>query len=112
MGFTVEECWKNSDKTNVGQKVTDGNRVLKSLRYNNLNKLIFTHLNIHSITNKFELLSEQVRGNVEVLMVSETKIDDSFPIGSFLIHGFTPPYRHLYIREDIPSNLLATDKEL
>ena len=91
MGFTVEEC--NSDKTNVDQKVTDGNRVLKSLRYNNLNKLIFTHLNIHSITNKFELLSEQVRGNVEVLMVSETKIDDSFPIGSFLIHGFTPPYR-------------------
>ena len=54
-------------------------------------------------------------------MVSETKIDDSFLIGNFLIHGFSPPYRldhdskgcgiMLYIREDIPSNLLATDKE-
>ena len=54
-------------------------------------------------------------------MVSETKVDDSFPIGNFLIHGFSPPYRvdrdskgggtMLYIREDIPSNLLATGKE-
>ena len=50
-------------------------------------------------------------------MVSETKIDDSFPIGNFLIHGFNPPYRldrdskggriMLYIREDIPSNLMS-----
>ena len=55
-------------------------------------------------------------------MISETKIDDSFPIGNFLIHGFSPPYRldrdskgcgiMLYISEDIPSNLLALDKEL
>ena len=54
-------------------------------------------------------------------MVSETKVDDSFPIGNFIIHSFSPPYRlgrvskgggiMLYIREDIPSNLLATDKE-
>ena len=86
-GFIVEEC--NSDKTNVDQRVTDGNSVLKSLRCNNLSKLVFAHLNINSIRNKFELLCEQV----DVLMVSETKIDDSFPIGNFLIHGFSPPYK-------------------
>ena len=118
-GFTVEEC--NSDETNVDQKVKDGKRVLKSSRCNNLKKLVLAYLNINFIRNKFELLSEQVRCNVAVLMFSKTKIDDSFPIGSFLIHGFSPPYRldcHskcggiiLYIREDIPSNLLATDKE-
>ena len=95
--------------------------MLISLGCINLNKLVFAYLNINSIRNKFELLSEQVRGDVDVLMVSETKIDDSFPIGNFLIHGFSPPYRldrdskgggiMLYIREDIPSNLLATDKE-
>ena len=54
-------------------------------------------------------------------MVSETKVDDSFPIGNFLIHGVSPHNRldrdskgggiMLYIREDVPSNLLATDKE-
>ena len=97
--------------------------MLKSLCCNNLSKLVFAHLYINSIRNKFELLSEQVRGNVDFLMVSETKIDDSFPIGNFLVHGFSSPYRldrdskggyggiMLYIREDIPPNLLVTDKE-
>ena len=54
-------------------------------------------------------------------MVSETKIDNSFPVGNFVIDGFSTPYRldchsngggiMLYVREDIPSNLLATDKK-
>ena len=55
--------------------------------------MVFAHLNINSIRNKFELLSEQVRGNVDVLMVSETKIDDNFPIGIFLTHGSSPACR-------------------
>ena len=46
-------------------------------------------------------------------MVSETKIGNSFPVGNFLIDGFSTPYwLHrdsngggimLYVREDIPS---------
>ena len=50
-------------------------------------------------------------------MISETKIDESFPKGNFLIEGFSTPYRldrdskgggiMLYVRADIPSNLLA-----
>ena len=96
--------------------------MLKSLCCNNLSKLVFAHLYINSIRNKFELLSEQVRGNVNVLVVSEAKIDYIFPIGKFLIHGFSPPYRldhdskdggiMLYIREDMLSNLLAADRSL
>ena len=53
-------------------------------------------------------------------MVSEIKIDNSFPVGNFLIDGFSTPYRFdsdnngggiiLYVREDIPSNLLVTDE--
>ena len=118
-GFNVEQC--NSDETNVDQKVTDGSKVLKSLRCNNLSQLAFAHLNINSIRNKLELLSEHVRCNVDVLMVLENKIDDSFLIGNFLIHGFSPPYRldrhskgggiMLYIRKDIPSNPLETGRE-
>ena len=114
-GFTVGGS--NSDQTNVDQKVTDGNRVLKSLSCNNLNKLVFAHMNINSIRNKFELLSDEVRDNADVLMVPKTKTDNSFSIGNFLIHGFSPPYRldrdsksggiMLYIREDIPSNLYS-----
>ena len=54
-------------------------------------------------------------------MISETKIDESFPQGNFLIDGFSSPYRldrdskgggiMLYIREDIPSNFVASDNK-
>ena len=52
-------------------------------------------------------------------MVSEAKIDDSFPVENFLMDGFSIPYRLdrdsmvggmlLYVREDIPSNLLSIE---
>ena len=83
-----------------------------------MNKLIFAHLNINSTRNKFEELI-QVKGTVDVLMIFETKIDDSFPIVNFLIGGFSQPYRidrnssgggiMLYVREDIPSNLTKVE---
>ena len=57
----------------------------------NRNKLVFGHLNINLIRNKFELLSEQVKGKIDVLMNLETKVVDGFPIGNFLIDGFSTP---------------------
>ena len=100
----------------------DCNNTLKSLRKDNLNKLIFAHLNISSIRNKFDLLSEQIKGNVDVFQISEAEIDESFPVGQFLIEGFCTPYRLdrnskgggilLYVREDIPSNLITIDINL
>ena len=31
--------------------------------------------------------------NIDILMVSETKLDNSFPVSQFLIDGYTPPFR-------------------
>lgn len=45
---------------------------------NNLNMLIFAHLNINQIRNKLELLIIQIKSTVDVLMISEIEIDDSF----------------------------------
>ena len=49
-------------------------------------------------------------------MISETKLDDSFPTAQFLIKVFSTPYRSdenskgggllLYVREDVPSKIL------
>ena len=39
------------------------------------------------------MLSDQIKGNIGVLLVSETKIDDSFPNGNFLIDGYSTLYR-------------------
>ena len=37
--------------------------------------------------------SIQVINNIDVLLVSETKLDDSFPTAQFLLDGFSKPYR-------------------
>ena len=66
---------------------------MKAIRRGNANKLVFAHKNINLIGNKSELLVIQVKGNIDVLIISETKIDYSFPFGNFLIDGFSKPYR-------------------
>ena len=76
-------------------------------------RVIIGHININSIRNKFEPLVSFINNNLDILMISETKIDDTFPGSQFLIKGFSVPYRLdraakgggilLYIREDIPS---------
>ena len=63
-----------------------------------------------------------IHGKVDLLILSETKVNDSFTTNQFLIEGFSPPlplshtFRKdrdahggglfIYVREDIPSNLL------
>ena len=72
---------------------------------------IIGHLNINSIRNKFEMLSMSVAQYVDILMLSETKLDSTFPSIQFLINGFSVPHRLdqnskgsiilLYIRDKI-----------
>ena len=53
-----------------------------------------------------------------MLLLSETKLDGSFPIARFSLNGFSKPYRGcsnrggilLYVRDDIPSRLLTDYK--
>ena len=52
-------------------------------------RIIIGHLNISSVTNKLESLVRFVGNNLDILVVSETKIDDTFPESQFLIEGFS-----------------------
>ena len=45
-------------------------------------------MNINSIRNKFEQLVYGVKGKVDALMITETKLDDSFPTMQFNIEGY------------------------
>ena len=49
---------------------------------NILSKLIVAHINISSLRSKFDFLVEQIKGNIYLLMVSETKLDESLPTRS------------------------------
>lgn len=87
-------------------------QILKNIRLKNPNRIIIAQLNINSIRNKFNILSSIITNKIDILMISETKLDASFPNNQFTINGFTAPYRLdrnangggilLYIREDIP----------
>ena len=87
--------------------------ILNDIRVKNMNRVIFAHININSIRNKFNMLADLIAGKIDLLLISETKIDDTFPSSQFLIPGFSTPYRLdrtensggliLYVREDIPS---------
>ena len=48
-----------------------------------MNKLIFAPLNINSIRKKYEELVSQVKGTVDVLTISETKIDKNLPNANY-----------------------------
>ena len=65
---------------------------LKYIRIRNLNKIVIGHLNINTLRNEFDFLVPQVKGYIDILMISETKLDESFPIGQFLIDGYSVPF--------------------
>ena len=66
---------------------------LNVIRTENKGHILISHLNINSLQNKFEALVHLIKKNVDILVISETKIDHSFPTSQFLIDGFSPPFR-------------------
>ena len=77
--------------------------------------MILGHLNINSVREKFECLKTIIENNIDILLISETKLDDTFPQAQFLMDGFHVPFRKnrnvngingggllLYIQEHIP----------
>ena len=81
--------------------------------------LVVAHLNINSLRFQFDILVQKIIGNVDSLMIFETKLKNSFPDGQFLIEGYNKLYIidcncygvgiMLYETADIPSKLLPTD---
>ena len=76
-------------------------------------------MNIISFRNKFDTLVHKIKGNVDVLVISETKLDESFPEGQFKIPGFATSFRRdrnkfgggimVFVREDIPCKLISKE---
>ena len=107
---------KNILHTDTSNEVNNENNLLKNLRLKSSNKVIIGHININSLRNKFEHLTEMVRDKVDLLMISETKLDSSFPNAQLYMKSYSKPYRLdrtsegeviiLYVRKDIPSKLI------
>ena len=63
-------------------------RNIRDVRKINLKRIILGHLNINSIRSKFNKLVDQIKGNVDIMVISETKLDAPFPNGQFKIPGY------------------------
>ena len=77
------------------------------LRINNTNRIIIGQININSIRSKFHDLVKEVRSNIDILLISKTKLDASFPTSQYLINGYS--FRYRLDRNDIPSKLITAN---
>lgn len=66
---------------------------MKKLRLQNTKKIIMGHLNINSIPNKFDGIMDVIKDKLDIFLISETKIDDSFPEAQFFYNGYSLPHR-------------------
>ena len=79
-----------------------------------MNRLISSQININSIRNYFELnyFFSLVSNNIYVLLISETKIHNTFPVSQFYVPGDFLIFKldrtgneggaRLYVKEYIP----------
>ena len=65
---------------------------IKKLRIRNPNKIIIRNSNINPLPNKFEQMKDIVMQHIGILVLTETKLDDTFPTAQILVNGFSEPY--------------------
>ena len=89
----------------------------KMIRAESFDNIIVETLDINSISPKFDQFKLMVSGYFNVMIVTETKLDDSFPKAQFYTDVFSIPYKlnrnrnggvlMIYVRDDIPSKMLT-----
>ena len=112
----------NDDINEVGNHDVpcDTPLTLKNPKLKNKNRLILGHLNINSLAGKLDQLQLLIGKNIDILVITDTKIDSSFPKAQFKIEGFSMPFRIdrnriggevlNYVREDITRKQLTKHK--
>ena len=95
----------------------DTHLLLENLKLKNTNRLIVGQLKINSVVRKLDQLKVLLVNNIDILVITETKIDSSFPNAQFRTDGFSAPFRLdrnrfggrviFSVREDIPCKQLT-----
>ena len=93
-----KECYSERSLTDQSEKKSinttqNSSSKIKEIRIWNANKVIIDNLNINSIRNKFEQSKETVLKYIDILVVTETKPDETFLESLFLMDGFSNPYK-------------------
>ena len=80
------EFISSENTTESSDKIIDG---LKTLRLKYPRNPVIAQINISSIRNKFETLVSVVTSGIDILMISERKLNESFQLSQFMIDGFS-----------------------
>ena len=54
-----------------------------------MNKVIIGNVNINSLPAKFDQIKEVILKDVDILVITEIKLDDTSPLDQFNVEGFT-----------------------
>ena len=92
---TISSQSNNEPSTNLNPKFNEDDpiSVLMKLKAKHAYKPVIAHLNINFLEPKFESLNSLMKNNLYILLVSETKLNDTFPSGQFLIEDYAKPIR-------------------
>ena len=92
--------------------------LVQAHRLKNPKNVIIGHLNVNSLRKKFTAVEESIKGKTDIGLISETKIDESFPNHQFKINGYKTIRRDrdsfggdliFYINEQVPSKVLTLE---
>ena len=81
--------------------------------------MIIGTLNINFLSSKFDDLKVLISSVFDILIIKETKLDETYPISQFHIDSYSMPYRlhrnrngggvTIYVTENIPSKILRAN---
>ena len=70
----------NSCEYGSCNRIIEAKIVRKEMKNGSPDKFILGHLNINLLRNKFDFLKNAIGRNVDIVLISETKLYDSFPL--------------------------------
>ena len=63
--------------------------VLDKIKTKNINRSIISNLNINSLPSKFDKLKVLIQGKIDILIITETKLESNFSLEQFAISGYS-----------------------
>ena len=112
---TVSQVCNNLNENKEGSPFFKVN----NYKLENPKNITIGHLNVNSLRNKLISIKEFIKSKLDIFLVSETKIDNSFPNQQFSIDG-CKTYRRdrnnfsggllFYVNENIPCRELTTEQ--
>ena len=94
--------------------------VLRKQRLDYSENAVFRHLNINSLRNKSDSISELIKGKADIFLINNTKLDESFPSNQFVMsdYKFIKKEKKLgsgiafYIHDQLPNQTIKIEHPL